>query len=265
PGSRPCWPVRYCDHGSCGEGQIASAVGRTWEITAFTPSSRARSIQVSNSSCCASASRPGSAGQSMFSTTEIHMAPNWRAEGWGTSGPASPRPSADAGTGPRERAAAAAEAAGSSGPPSPRPAAQAGTGARVTAKAAVVTAAAEDRRKKERRSTVLTRRGLLLGDRGPHTTAGNIQWQASHTGTGAPPPTISSCGRRSAPALTVLGLVDDLEDLAAEYLLDDLAPVAGGDDGVLIVARGASGGVGVGRRRLRLRRGARPEAPAGVA
>src|SRR5699024_2799641 len=155
-------------------------------------------IQVSNSSCCASASRPGSEGQSMFSTREIHMARNWRAEGWGSSGPSSPRPSAQAGAGPRE-----------------------------TATAAVVTAAPEDRRKKERRSTVLRPRGFLLGARGPHTPAGNIQCQASHTGTGTPPPTISSCGRLSSAALTVLGLVDDLEVLAAEHLLDDLAPVAG--------------------------------------
>src|SRR5690625_133681 len=72
----------------------------------------------------------------MFSTREIHMARNCRAEGWGSSGPSSPRPSAQAGAGPSE-----------------------------TAKAAVETAAPEDRRKKERRSTVLTRRGLLLGDR----------------------------------------------------------------------------------------------------
>src|SRR5690625_2034207 len=204
----------YCDHGSCGEGQIASAVGRTWEITAFRPSSRARSIQVSNSSCCASASRPGSEGQPMFSTREIHMARNWRAEGWGSSGPSSPRPPAQAGAGPRE-----------------------------TAKAAVVTAAPEDRRKKERRSTVLTRRGLLLGDRRPHTTAGNTQWQASQTGTGTPPPTISSCGCRTAHALAVVGLDDALEVAAAEHRPDVHAHVAGGDDGVLIVARGAVGGV----------------------
>src|SRR5699024_11637248 len=109
--------------------------------------------------------------------------------------------------------------------------------------------------KKAQRSTGLKRRGLLMGDRGRHTTAGNIQWQASHTGTGAPPPTISSCCRRSAPALTRLGLVDDLEDLAAEYLLDRLAPVARGDDGVVIVERSASAGDGVGLRRLRRRGG----------
>src|SRR5690625_7962375 len=90
----------------------------------------------------------------MFSTREIHMARNWRAEGWGSSGPSSPRPSAQAGTGPRE-----------------------------TAKAAVVTAAPEDRRKKERRSTVLTRRGLLLGYRGPHTPSGNMSLYAYHAVT----------------------------------------------------------------------------------
>src|SRR5690625_6761724 len=68
----------------------------------------------------------------MFSTREIHMARNWRAEGWGSSGSSAPWLPAQAGTDPRE-----------------------------TAKAAVETAAPEDRRMKERRSTVLTRRGLL--------------------------------------------------------------------------------------------------------
>jgi hypothetical protein len=33
PGSTPWVPVRYVDHGSSGDGQKASAVGRTWTTT----------------------------------------------------------------------------------------------------------------------------------------------------------------------------------------------------------------------------------------
>src|SRR5699024_2291570 len=49
-------------------------------------------------------------------------------------------------------------------------------------------------------------------------------------------------GRRGS---VPFGLVDDLEDLAAEELLDDLAAVAGGDHRVLVVASRPAGGVGV--------------------
>src|SRR5699024_3726927 len=118
-----CTPVRYADQGSYGEGQNASAVGRTWAITAFRPISWARSSQARYSSCCAWAVSPEREGQSMVSTEESHIPRNCRAG---------------------EAGAAEAGADGSAG---------AGTPAAVAATAAVPTAAPVLRRKKERRST----------------------------------------------------------------------------------------------------------------
>src|SRR5699024_1983197 len=53
---------------------------------------------------------------------------------------------------------------------------------------------------------------------------------------------LDAAGRRGSVAAV---LVDDLEDLAAEELLDDLAAVAGGDHRVLVVTGRPAGGVGV--------------------
>ncbi|CAG6396476.1 hypothetical protein SCOCK_410053 [Actinacidiphila cocklensis] len=73
PGSRPWVPVRYAAHGSYGEGQNASAVGRTWSMTAFSRRSTARSSRSSSSARWASGDRPGADGQSVFATVAIHM------------------------------------------------------------------------------------------------------------------------------------------------------------------------------------------------
>src|SRR5699024_9492452 len=74
-------------------------------------------------------------------------------------------------------------------------------------------------------------------------------------------PTCSACSSRGTSERRAPGrrgsvaavLVDDLEDLAAEELLDDLAAVAGGDHRVLVVTGRTAGGVGV---RGRIRRAA---------
>jgi hypothetical protein len=82
PGSWPRTPVRYSDHGSYGDGQNASAVGRTWTTTALWLSRWARSSQARYSAFWA-AIRSGAVcdafvGQSMFVTEAIHIARNWR-------------------------------------------------------------------------------------------------------------------------------------------------------------------------------------------
>ena len=74
PGSPPCVPVRYCDQGSYGLGQNASAVGRTWTNTALRFMSAATSSQCRYSALSSSALRPVRDGQSMFTTDEIHIA-----------------------------------------------------------------------------------------------------------------------------------------------------------------------------------------------
>src|SRR5699024_5953914 len=115
---------RSVDQGSYGEGQNASAVGRTWAITAFRPISWARSSHARYSSCCASAVSPEREGQSMFSTEESHIARNCRAG---------------------EAGGSVAGAGGSAGAAAP-----------VVVTAAVPTAAPVLSRKKERRSTGCT-------------------------------------------------------------------------------------------------------------
>lgn len=82
PGSCPRVPVRYSDQGSYGDGQSASAVGRTCTTTALWLSRSARSSS-SRYSACWAATRSGLVwdallGQSMLTTDEIHMARNCR-------------------------------------------------------------------------------------------------------------------------------------------------------------------------------------------
>src|SRR5690606_2136610 len=78
PGSWPRTPVSHSDHGSYGEGQKASAVGRTCTMTAVWLSRWARSSQARYSALRVSSSSPCRLGQSMLTTLAIHIARNWR-------------------------------------------------------------------------------------------------------------------------------------------------------------------------------------------
>src|SRR5699024_9455673 len=75
---------------------------------------------------------------------------------------------------------------------------------------------------------------------------------------------VSEIQVRRRAASVPFGLVDDLEDLAAEELLDDLTAVARGDDRVLVVAGRSAGGVGFCRRRAAAHAGALPCVPGGL-
>src|SRR5699024_5592873 len=80
----------------------------------------------------------------------------------------------------------------------------------------------------------------------PRSTCGRLgrAWSVAASAEHGPWPA-RSCRRPRRRGSVPFGLVDDLEDLAAEELLDDLAAVAGGDHRVLVVASRPAGGVGV--------------------
>src|SRR5215475_6086244 len=78
PGSLPCAPLSHSDHGSYGDGQNASAAGRTCTNRELKFSRCARSSQAAYSALRVCSSSPARLGQSMFVTLAIQMPRSWR-------------------------------------------------------------------------------------------------------------------------------------------------------------------------------------------